>query len=122
MKIIITDSNNTLELNDYEISSPLTITDNLGKAENTTLSGDVYVDFLYDKKTISFSKPYPTDEEYIAIRNIYERQFTTGYFPVITIEALGIDRMTAYMTMSERKITNNCLRSDSITITFRESR
>lgn len=119
--LTIEDSSKSKTYSELEIGSPLTISDIQGKAENTTLSGDVYVDFVYKKQEFSVQFPYPDEDEYLELRGFYDRQFTTNSFPTISIPELGIEDMVVYMDLSSRDIVSQCLDSDTITATFRET-
>lgn len=119
--LTIEDSSKSKTYSELEIGSPLTISDIQGKAENTTLSGDVYVDFVYKKQEFSVQFPYPDEDEYLELRGFYDRQFTTNSFPTISIPELGIEEMVVYMDLSSRDIISQCLDSDTITVTFRET-
>lgn len=104
-----------------ELSSPLTISDVEGKSQNTTLNGNVYIDYIYSKKSFTVSLFNLTTEDYADIRAFYDSQFTTGQFPLLSIEELGISSMVVAMEISSRNIVNQCLITDKITLNFRET-
>lgn len=106
---------------EVDISSPFTISDVEGKSQSTTLDGNVYVDWAYNKKQYSFDIFNLTTQDYADIRAYYDYQFTSSAFPTITIPELGIDKLPVYMTMSSRNIVNQCLLTDKLTLKFRET-
>ncbi len=106
---------------EVEIGSPFTITDVEGKSSNTTLDGNVYVDWAYNKKQYSFDLFNLTPQDYADIRAFYDYQFSNSAFPTITIPELNIDKLPVYMEISSRNIINQCLLTDKLTIKFRET-
>lgn len=106
---------------EVEIGSPFTITDVEGKSSNTTLDGNVYVDWAYNKKQYSFDLFNLTPQDYADIRAFYDYQFNNSAFPTITVPELNIDKLPVYMEISSRNIINQCLLTDKLTIKFRET-
>lgn len=106
---------------EVEIGSPFTIADVEGKSSNTTLDGNVYVDWAYNKKQYSFNLFNLTPQDYADIRAYYDYQFSSGEFPTITVPELDIDKLPVYMEISSRNIINQCLLTDKLTIKFRET-
>lgn len=114
-------SNITKTYTEVEIGSPFTIADVEGKSSNTTLDGNVYVDWAYNKKQYSFDLFNLTPQDYADIRAFYDYQFNNSAFPTITVPELNIERMPVYMEISSRNIINKCLLTDKLTIKFRET-
>lgn len=106
---------------EVEIGSPFTIADVEGKSSNTTLDGNVYVDWAYNKKQYSFDLFNLTPQDYADIRAFYDYQFNNSAFPTITVPELNIDKLPVYMEISSRNIINQCLLTDKLTIKFRET-
>lgn len=106
---------------EVEIGSPFTIADVEGKSSNTTLDGNVYVDWAYNKKQYSFNLFNLTPQDYADIRAYYDYQFSSGEFPTITVPELDINKLPVYMEISSRNIINQCLLTDKLTIKFRET-
>ena len=106
---------------EVEIGSPFTIADVEGKSSNTTLDGNVYVDWAYNKKQYSFDLFNLTPQDYADIRAYYDYQFNNSAFPTITVPELNIDKLPVYMEISSRNIINQCLLTDKLTIKFRET-
>ena len=114
-------SNITKTYTEVEIGSPFTIADVEGKSSNTTLDGNVYVDWAYNKKQYSFDLFNLTPQDYADIRAYYDYQFSNSAFPTITVPELDIDKLPVYMEISSRNIINQCLLTDKLTIKFRET-
>ena len=108
-------------LTEIDISDPLSIQDVEGKSQNTTLSGDVYVDYVYRKKNIKFKIFNLSDSDYNEIRGFYTRQFENNRFPTISITELNITNMVAFMTMDNRNINDQCLTTNTLELNFRET-
>lgn len=106
---------------EVDISSPFTISDVEGKSSNTTLDGNVYVDWAYNKKQYSFNLFNLTPQDYEDIRAFYDYQFSNSAFPTITVPELNIERLPVYMEISSRNIVNQCLLTDKLTLKFRET-
>lgn len=104
-----------------ELSSPFTIADVEGKSQNTTLDGNIYVDFVYNKKQFSVDIFNLTPSDYAKIRGFYDAQFTTGQFPTISIPELNIENMVVFFEISSRNIVNQCLLTNKLTLKFRET-
>lgn len=114
-------TNITKTYTEVEIGSPFTIADVEGKSSNTTLDGNVYVDWAYNKKQYSFDLFNLTPQDYADIRAFYDYQFNNSAFPTITVPELNIDKLPVYMEISSRNIINQCLLTDKLTIKFRET-
>lgn len=106
---------------EIELGSPFTITDNEGKSQNTTLDGNVFVDYAYSKKSFTVDIFNLSTTDYADIRAFYDYQFTNARFPVISIPELNISEMPVYMEISSRNIVNQCLMTDRLTLKFRET-
>lgn len=114
-------TNIAMTYTEVEIGSPFTIADVEGKSQNTTLDGNIYVDFVYNKKQFSVDIFNLTPSDYATIRGFYDAQFTTGQFPTISIPELDISNMVVFFEMSNRNIVNQCLLTDKLTLKFRET-
>lgn len=104
-----------------ELGAPFTISDVEGKSQNTTLDGNVYVDYAYNKKSFSVDLFNLSDTDYATIRGYYDRQFTLNRFPTISIPELSISNMVVFFEISSRNIVSQCLTTDKITLKFRET-
>lgn len=106
---------------EVELSDPLTITDVEGKSSITTLNGNVYVDYVYNKKEFTVSIFNLSASDYAEIRGFYDRQFTLHEFPTISIPELGISDMVVYFQIGDREINSQCIKTDKLTLKFRET-
>lgn len=106
---------------EVELSDPLTITDVEGKSSITTLNGNVYVDYVYNKKEFTVSIFNLSASDYAEIRGFYDRQFTLHEFPTITIPELGISDMVVYFQIGDREINSQCIKTNKLTLKFRET-
>lgn len=106
---------------EVELGAPFTISDVEGKSQNTTLDGNVYVDWAYQKKSFSVDLFHLTPDDYAEIRSFYDYQFQNGSFPILTIPELDITNMPVYFEISNRNIINQCLLTDKLTLKFRET-
>lgn len=104
-----------------ELGAPLTISDVEGKSQNTTLNGNIYVDFAYNKKSFTVDIFNLTPSDYATIRAFYDLQFTSGNFPTVSIPELDITNMVVFLEISNRNIVNQCLLTDKLTLKFRET-
>lgn len=106
---------------EVELGSPFTITDEEGKSQNTTLDGNIFVDYAYSKKSFTVDIFHLTPQDYADIRAFYDYQYSNARFPVISIPELDIENMPVYFEMSNRQIVNQCLLTDKLTLKFRET-
>ena len=117
--LTITDDTGTETFANPEV--PLTRETIEGATDIETLDVNVYTDFFALKGRIERTWAYMSAAEYALLKGFYERQFTTGKYPLITIEGLGIEDLPARMTLSPTEIIDNCGYVQNVTATFRES-
>lgn len=106
---------------EVELGAPFSIVEEEGKSQNTTLDGNVYIDYVYTKKKFSVDIFHLTPTDYAEIKAFYDYQYSNARFPVISIPELGIENMPVYFEMSNRNIVSQCLLTDKITLKFRET-
>ena len=121
MDIVLGSVINEITYTEAELSNPLTITDVEGKSQNTTLDGNIYVDYAYNKKAFSVSIFNLRCIDYAIIRGFYDRQFTLGEFPTLTIPELCIYNMPVFFEIGRREINSQCIRTDKLELNFRET-
>lgn len=121
MDIVLGSVINEITYTEAELSNPLTITDVEGKSQNTTLDGNIYVDYAYNKKAFSVSIFNLRCIDYAIIRGFYDRQFTLGEFPTLTIPELCIYNMPVFFDIGRREINSQCIRTDKLELNFRET-
>lgn len=119
LTLTLTDTQDTVTYELLEV--PFTTEDVVGKSDITTLSGNVYVDFLYDKRRWKHKWKTMSEAEYNKLRGFYDRQLTLYKFPLLSIPEYGIEDVPVVMSISARKTVNNCLRVEDVEITLRET-
>lgn len=119
-QISLTDSTGTEAMPDTEV--PLTIETLEGAVDVTTLSYNVYTDFIALKRVWSHKWAYMTEDEYNTIRGFYERQFTLFEYPELTIADEGITNVTVRMSLDPKRIIDNCGTVEGVTVSWRETR
>jgi hypothetical protein len=92
-----------------------------GVSDVQTLSGNVYTDFLYQKRIWKHKWAYMTEQEYLELRAFYDRQFTDYKYPLVTIPDLGVENVPVRMSINNRNIVNNCGVVSGVEITLRET-
>lgn len=82
----------TLRLEDSQTSQdfelleiPIKDTDIEGATDSTTLSGDIFTDYLYLKKEWRFHWAYMDAQDYQDLRGFYTRQFARNVYPRMTV-------------------------------------
>lgn len=121
MDVTVGGSTNEVTYTETELSNPLTITDIEGKSQNTTLNGNIYVDYVYNKKSFSVSIFNLKSADYATIRGFYDRQFTLNEFPLLSIPELNISEMPVFFEIGSREINSQCIVTDKLTLKFRET-
>lgn len=123
MQLKLTDNTGQQTLPELEV--PFTIGSFEGSADITTLSFNVYTDFITQKRTWTQTYAYITKEEYAIIKGYYDRQFTDYAYPRLSIEGSENNDVTdvvVRMTMTAQNIIDDCETVSDITINFRETR
>lgn len=122
MRITLTIKDDTAEETFDLLPSPFTRKKEIGKAEVTTASGDVYTDYVYRKFSFEYEWGYLTAEEYAVLEGFFDRQFSSHKYPRITIPALEVADMPVRMELSEQNIVNDCGVVENVSVAFRETR
>lgn len=92
-----------------------------GEEMVTTLDGNVYVDFLFTKRTWTREFKFMREADYLTLKGFVDRQRTTYKFPTLTITEFGVSNVPVYVQISERKTTNACGDVEDVQITMRET-
>jgi hypothetical protein len=87
----------------------------------TTLSGELYTDFVSIEHSWTFSYDSLTQAQYDVLRAVYNSQFTLFTFPELTIDFYDIEDQPVRMYINEKDIWNNCGAVQNVQITFRET-
>lgn len=85
----------------------------------TTLSGDIYTDFVSIEETWTFNYESLTKAQYDALRAIYNSQFTEYEYPLLSIPFYNIDSVPVRMYINEKNIWNNCGSVQGVQFVFR---
>lgn len=122
MSYIVTLTDDTATWSSPTPDTPLTVETIEHSAEVTTLDLNVYVDMISTKKVWTVQWGYMDDAQYRQLRGFYDRQFTAGRFPQISIETLGVEDITARMTLSDQNITDQSGLVENVELTLRETK
>lgn len=121
LKLKLTDTQDTVTYSLLQV--PLTTEDITGTTDVTTLDGNVYTDYIYDKKTFKHKWAWLSLTDYKKLRGFYDRQFTNYKYPTMELtEPDGtVTTKVVRMEISEKNMTSNCGTIEDVTITLRES-
>lgn len=92
-----------------------------GAVDVETLDGNVYTDFVSQKRLWTHMWAYLSEAEFTTLKGFYERQFTLLKYPLITINKLAVSNIPVRMTLSPRSIIDNCGTVENVEVTFRET-
>lgn len=118
------DSTNTTGVTYEWYDAPFTDSEINGENEITTLSGDVYVDYLFQKRSWAREFAFMSEDEYLTLKGFVDRQRTLYRFPTLTIKqgtSTIVSDVPVRMTINDRKTTNSCGTVEKVKITMRET-
>jgi len=118
-EITLTDATTTATLPALEV--PLSEDTLEGASDLVTLDMNVYTDFINLKRLWAHTWAYMDEADYLVIKGFYQRQFTLFEYPTVTITELGVDNEAVRMTLSPRRIIDNCGVVSDVQITLRET-
>ncbi len=101
--------------------TPFTDAEEGGEEAITTLDGNVYVDFLYTKRTWEREFSYMEENEWLTLKGFVDRQKTNYRFPLLSIPEFGIENIPVYIQISERQTINKCGMVENVKLTMRET-
>lgn len=122
LSLTLTDLQDTVTYDLLQV--PLTTSDVEGTTDVTTLDGNIYTDYLYDKKTFSHKWAWMSLEDYNRLRAFYDRQFSDYKYPTMTLtepDGTVITKVTK-MDISAKKMINQCGVVEDVEIKLRETR
>lgn len=102
--------------------TPLSVETIEHAAEVTTLDLNVYVDMISTKKVWTIQWGYMDAAQYQQLKGFYDRQFTLGKFPVVSIADLDVEDTVARMTLSDQSITDQSGLVENVELTLRETK
>lgn len=86
----------------------------------TTLSGELYTDFISVEHTWEFNYESLTQAQYDALRAIYDSQFESPYeYPLLSIPYYDLVDQPVRMYINDKNIWNNCGAVQNVQFIFR---
>lgn len=117
----LTDTTGTLVLPRLEI--PLSTDTIEGATDVETLDGNIYTDFIRQKRRWTIPYTILTEAQYDAIRAYYDQQFLTPWsYPLLTIPYFDITNVPVRMYLNVKEVWKDCGDVQNVVITLRESR
>jgi hypothetical protein len=117
----LTDTNGTLELPRLEV--PFTTEIIEGATDVETLDGNIYTDFIRQKRRWTISYTILTEARYNSIKAYYDQQFITPWaYPLLSVPYFDIDNVPVRMYLNPKEVWKDCGDVQNVTITLRESR
>lgn len=120
-EITLTDATGSETLSPLEV--PLTITPLEIATDVQVLSGNLYTDFVAQKRVWSHTWAWLSRDEYDTIIGYYNRQFASPFeYPELTISEENVTNIPVRMSVTPKNITDDCGEVNNFTVSFRESR
>lgn len=116
---MITAQLNGVDMPPIEIDFINTPTENA--TDVVTLDGSMYTDFISQNYGWTFNYDSLTKAQYDTIRAVYDSQFTSYEYPLLTIDYYSVEDQPVRMYINEKNIWNNCGDIQNVQITFRET-
>jgi hypothetical protein len=88
-------------------------------ADITTLSGELYTDFVSVEQSWTFNYESLTQAQYDALRAIYDLQFTAYEYPLLSIPFYELEDQPVRMYINDKNIWNNCGSVQNVQFIFR---
>jgi len=113
-------------LNDIELPSlevPLSVAPLSNEVDVVTADNNMYTSFALasQKKLFTHTWRNMSESDYNVIKGIYDAQFVTYEYPLLSIPHLNIEYMPVKMNINPQEIYNNCGSVQNVTISLRES-
>lgn len=87
-----------------------------------TLDNSLYSDFSGQRfNSWTFNYDSLTEDEYNAIKDVYDEQFTLFQYPTLTIDHYSVDDVPVRMSINPRSIIDNCGTVQGVQLVFRET-
>lgn len=118
-EITLTDTTATLTLPDLNPS--LDVVPLEGAADVETLNMSLFTDFTAKKRRWVHTWGYMDESDFDALEGFYNRQFSTGDYPTVTITRLGVSNVPARLGAITRSVIDNCGQVRNVSITLREA-
>lgn len=92
-----------------------------GAVDVVTLDMSMYTDFTAKKRQWTQRWAYMTEANYNILKGYYNRQFSTGSYPQVTITELGVSAVYARLSLSPQQVIDNCGKVQNVILTMREA-
>lgn len=119
----LSDSSDTMSMTLLEI--PIEDKDIEGTADNTTIDGNVFTDYLWLKKQFVQKWTIMDATTYEQLRGFYTRQFANAEVPTYTLEdgeGVGIYPATPVrLSLTDGGVIDNCGTRQNVQLTMRET-
>jgi hypothetical protein len=119
ISIQLTDDTTTLTLPLLEV--PLSEQPIENATDVQTLDGNVYTDFIAQKRLWSHTWQTLSQSEYNALRAFYDRQFTSFKYPALTIDHYAVSSVPVRMTINTKEIISHGGEVANVQVSFRET-
>lgn len=117
----LTNINGVLQLPRLQV--PFTTATIESATDVTTLDGNIYTDFIRQKRKWTITYTVLTEDQYNAVRAYYDQQFITPWaYPLLSVPYFDIDNVPVRMYMNDKEVWKDCGDVQNIVITLRESR
>lgn len=119
----LSDSSDTMSMTLLEI--PIEDKDIEGTADNTTIDGNVFTDYLWLKKQFVQKWAIMDGTTYEQLRGFYTRQFSDAEVPTYTLEdgnGVGIyPAIHVRLSLTDGGVIDNCGTRQNVQLTMRET-
>jgi len=119
----LSDSSDTMSMTLLEV--PIEDKDIEGTADNTTIDGNIFTDYLWLKKQFVQKWTIMDATTYEKLRGFYTRQFNNAEVPTYTLEdggGVGIYPATPVrLSLTDGGVIDNCGTRQNVQLTMRET-
>lgn len=107
-EMTLTDSTASHTYDANHISSPFTETPNFGETTTRVLSGNIYTDYTYIKRTWTNNFGVLTDLEYRELWDFVYRQYIVNSYPRLTLSDGSATNVPVKISIDKRDVVNLC--------------
>jgi len=119
ISITLTDDTETLELKALE--RPFVETPLESATDIETLGFNVFTDFIATKRSWSNTWKIMTNAEYQALVGFYNRQITSGKYPLLTMDFYSVSSVPVRMKIGAKNIRDHDGVVEDVNVSFRET-
>lgn len=120
-EMTLTDTTSSKTWSHKYISSPFTETPRFGETDTEVLSGNIYTDYIYLKRTWTNTFGVLTDVEFAELWGFIERQYENNEYPLLTLSDGSATDVPVRLAMNRKDITNLCGDIENVTLTMIET-